>query len=147
MGDFDIDLIKYESSELVNSFLDTLSSSFISPQIILPTRISSSSTLTDDIFCNLTHTTKSISGNLTSTVSDHLPQFLILPEFFSNAPPENTTSTHMNEKYLTKKIIFNSQNWDNILVLDEQNINETIDNYLRNLNNLLEKTCTFEKNE
>ena len=44
LGDFNTDLLKHESSELVNSFLDTLSSNFLSPQIILPTKTSSSST-------------------------------------------------------------------------------------------------------
>ena len=43
--DFNIDLLKYESSELVNSFLDTLPSNFLSPQIISPVRISSLSAL------------------------------------------------------------------------------------------------------
>ena len=74
--------------KLANNFLDTGSLDFLSPQIILPTRIASLSALIDNgnLFCNLTHTTKSISGNLTSTVSECLPQFLILPEFFHNAP-------------------------------------------------------------
>ena len=49
LGDFNIDLLKYESSELINSFHDTLSSDFLSPQINLPTRISSSSTLIDNL--------------------------------------------------------------------------------------------------
>ena len=31
LGDFNIDLLKYESSQIVNSFLDTLSSNFVSP--------------------------------------------------------------------------------------------------------------------
>ena len=35
LGDFNIDLLKSESSELDSSFLDTLSSNFLSPQIIL----------------------------------------------------------------------------------------------------------------
>ena len=34
---------------------------------------------------------------------------------------------------------FNSQDWDNILVLDKQNVSETIENYLQNPDNLLEK--------
>ena len=59
----------------------------IPAQKILPIRISFSSTLKDNIFCNLTHITKSVSDKLTSTVSDHLPQFLILPELFNNALP------------------------------------------------------------
>ena len=32
-----------------------------------------------------------ISGNLTSTISDHLPQFLIATKFFSNAPNKKET--------------------------------------------------------
>ena len=65
LSDFNIDLRKYESSELVNSFLDILTSNnFLSSQITLPTRISSLSYLIDNIFYNLTHTIKSTSGNL-----------------------------------------------------------------------------------
>ena len=87
MGDFNIDLLKYKSSELVYSFLDVLYSYFLSPKTILSTGISLWSTLIDNIFCNITHTRKSISGNLTSTELDLLPQFVILPEVFGNAPP------------------------------------------------------------
>ena len=69
-----IDILLYEPSELVRNFLDTLSSNFLSPQIILPIRISFSSTLTDNIFCNLTltHATKSIFDKLTFSASDQL---------------------------------------------------------------------------
>ena len=38
LGDFNTDLLKYESSELVNSFLGILPSNFLSPQKILPTQ-------------------------------------------------------------------------------------------------------------
>ena len=107
LSDFNIGLLKYESPELVSSFLDILFSNFLSPQIILPTRISFSPTLIDNtfcnIFCNLTPTTKSMFGNLTYTVTGHLPQFLILPECFSNAPPSKHKSTHMTGKNLMKK--------------------------------------------
>ena len=106
LSDCNIDLPKYESSEFLNGFLDTLSSSFLSPKIILSTRISFAST-PNKIFCNLTHTTKSISGNLRSTVSDHIPQFQILPELFSNKPPsEYNIYTHGWKKVDEEKFIF-----------------------------------------
>ena len=106
LGDCNIDLPKYESSEFLNGFLDTLSSSFLSPKIILSTRISSASTL-NKIFCNLTRTTKSISGNLRSTVSDHIPQFQILPELFSIEPSlEYNIYTHGWKKVDEEKFIF-----------------------------------------
>ena len=34
-----------------------------------------------------------ISGNLTATMSDHLPQFITLPNIFSN-PPSNKSNTY-----------------------------------------------------
>ena len=94
------------------------------------------------LFCSFTVTIKSISGNLTSTVSDHLPQFLILPEFFSNAPlSKYNIYSHNWKKFDEEKSVFefNGQDWHNILFLDKENINEKIDHYLQNLNNLLEK--------
>ena len=40
---------------------------------------------------------------------------------------------------------FDSQDWDNILVSDRENVSETIDNYLQNLNNLLQKHAPLKK--
>ena len=54
------------------------------PYILHPTRITGhSKTLIDNIFSN--HMSKkAICGNLTYTISDHLPQFLIIPSIFSD---------------------------------------------------------------
>ena len=51
------------------------------------------------------------------------------------------------EKFDKEKFIFesDSQNWNNILVLDKENVNETNDNYLQNLSNLLEKQAPLKK--
>ena len=50
LGDFNIDLLKYEISDSISNFIDTLSSSnFLLPLIFLPTRISRTSTLIDNI--------------------------------------------------------------------------------------------------
>ena len=54
LGDFNVDLLKYEISDSINNFIDTLSSNFLLPLIFLPTRISKTSTLIDNIFSNLT---------------------------------------------------------------------------------------------
>ena len=51
-----------------------------------PTRIiSHSNTLIDNIFSNIIDPDV-ISGNLTATISDHLPQFSIILNMFSNFP-------------------------------------------------------------
>ena len=53
LGDFDIDLLDYEISDSINNFIDTLSSNDFSP-LLLPTKISKTLTLDDNIFSNST---------------------------------------------------------------------------------------------
>ena len=77
LGDFNIDLLKYELSDSINNFIDTLTSNFLLPLILLPTRISKTSTLIHSIFSNSTSLEETESGNVTSTFSDHLPQFFL----------------------------------------------------------------------
>ena len=106
------------------------------------------STLLSNIFYNPTHTTKSIFGNLTSTVSDHLPQFVFLPEFLIKAPQSRYDIYTYDLKEINEEkfiLEFNIQDWGNILVLDRENVNETIDHYLQNLNNLLERHAALRK--
>ena len=83
--DFNIDLLNFDTSKYVSTFLDDLASNSLQPQILLPTRISSNSkTLIYNIFCNIPNplVKSAMSGNISSSISDHLPQFFILPEFF-----------------------------------------------------------------
>ena len=65
-------------------FLDSLASNSFLPYILQPTRLTShSKTLIDNIFSNvISH--EVTSGNITATISDHLPQFLFVPNVFSN---------------------------------------------------------------
>ena len=86
LGNFNVDLLKNEHHKATNEFLDSLSSNMVLPYIIQPTRISShSKSIIDNIFSNYI-SQEIISRNLTSTTSDHLPQFLIALHIFSNAP-------------------------------------------------------------
>ena len=83
LGDFNLDLLKFESHPGTNDFLNTLVSSYFQPQILQPTRITDhSATLIDNIFFNsLEHFT--ISGNLIYDLTDHLPNFLIVSKLSS----------------------------------------------------------------
>ena len=65
LGDFNIDLLKYEISDSVNNFIDTLSSNFLLPYIFQPTRISKSTLI--DIFSKSTSLEEIESGNVTLT--------------------------------------------------------------------------------
>ena len=86
LGDFNVNLSKYEQHSPTNEFLDSLASSMFLPHVIQPTRVTSNSkSIIDNIVTNII-STDIISGNLTATISDHLPQFLIAPEIFRNSP-------------------------------------------------------------
>ena len=90
LGDFNIDLLNFDTSEQIITFLYDLNSNSLQLQILLPNRISKNSeTLIDNVFCNiLSPLIKStISGNISSIMSDHLPHFFTIPDFSSNSPP------------------------------------------------------------
>ena len=75
LGDFDINLLNYNDHQPTNDFLDSLASNSFIPYILHPTRITSpSKTLTDIMFSYFT-SPEIISGNMTATISDHLPPF------------------------------------------------------------------------
>lgn len=78
MGDWNINLFNFQSHPPTEEFINTLGAYYFQPHIIKPTRITDySATLIDVIFFNsIEHST--ISGNLLSDLSDHLPNFLII---------------------------------------------------------------------
>ena len=89
LGDFNIDLLNYDQHSLTNEFLDSLSSHKLLPHIVQPTRIrNNSKALIDNIYSNVI-TPSNISDNITATISDHLPQFLIALDIFSNHHLQN----------------------------------------------------------
>ena len=83
------------------------------PHIIQPTRVTSTSiTAIDNIFSNII-SANIISGNLTATISDHVPQFLIAPEIFRNTPSKKSNNSERD---------WNNFNQEN-LILDYFSVN------------------------
>ena len=76
MGDFNVDLLKYEVSSKTRDFLNTVTSYGFLPHILQPTRIADhSSTVIDNIYGN-NFEQESISGNILIKFADHFSQFL-----------------------------------------------------------------------
>ena len=81
MGDFNINLLAYDSCKYSAEFHDMLSSHSFQPLILQPTRVTSrSQTLIDNIFSNNTRY-QSKSGNITTSISDHFAQFSVLENY------------------------------------------------------------------
>ena len=78
LGEFNANLLKYDTETGISNFLDLMYSSFLLPHIASPTRTTAvSATLTDNTFtsnCNSPYT----SGNLVIILSDHHAQLLIM---------------------------------------------------------------------
>ena len=78
MGDFNINLLNYESHGETNDFINTMISYYLLPHILPPTRVTDhSATVIDNIFSNST-SYETTSGNIITQMSDHFSQFLIL---------------------------------------------------------------------
>ena len=78
IGDFNINLLSYESHGETNDFINNIISHYLLPPILYPTRVTDHfATVIDNIFSNNT-SYETTNGNIITQISDHFPQFLIL---------------------------------------------------------------------
>ena len=146
VGDFNIDLLKYDRDNHANEFYNTMTSNFYSPFILQPTR-PISKTLIDNIFLN-TLEYKSTSGNITIQLSDHLFQFVILEGFFKDLPIPKLNIYQRNFKYFNEREFqetLNGINWDNILSLNASDPNLSMNNFYNQINILLDEVAPYKK--
>ena len=79
MGDFNIDLLRYNEDHNSTDFLDQIHSCSLIPRITFPICLTPrSKSLIDNIFSTDT-ANEVIAGNRLTTLSDHLAQFLLFP--------------------------------------------------------------------
>ena len=147
LGDFNVDLMKYDNQHSTNEVLESLSSHLFLPHITQPTRIrDTSKKLIDNIFSN-TLIENTISGNLTATVSDHLPQFIILPNIFSN-PPSNKSNIYERDwcNFVQENFILDyfSVDW-NSLINNDKDVNLSFNNFLKRINAILDNHAPLRK--
>ena len=148
LGDFNINLLNYNVHNPTNGLLDSLASNSFLPYILQPTRITSPSKIqVNNIFTNII-LPDSISGNLTATISDHLPQFLIVPNIFSE-PPSNKSSIYERDwsNFDQENFILDyfSIDWNETLKIEEQNIDYSTEIILNKINDLLDNFEPFKK--
>ena len=148
LNDFNINLLNYIAHNPANEFLDTLASNSFLSYILQPTRIiRHSETLIYNIFANVI-LLDSISGNLIATISDHLPQFLIVLNIFSN-PPSNKSNIYERDwsNFDQENFILDyfSIDWNETLKIEEQNINYSTEIFLNKINELLDNFAPFKK--
>ena len=114
MGDFNINLLNHRTHKPTEYFFNNMLNQCLFPYIIQPTRFTGEThTLIDNIFYNDV-SNQCISGNFIPHVTDHLPNFLIIP--YEHIPPD---------KYKQKKrdfSLFNLQDFrSDIVNIDLEN--------------------------
>ena len=141
LGDFNINLLDYDIHPPTNEFLDSLSSHYFLPHILQPSRVTTNSkTLTDNIFGkNIIYTIgymavpNIISGNLTASISDHLPQFLVTPNIFFNASyPKSNIYERDWSRFDQENFVLDyfSVEWDNVLISPNTNTEKSYKTFL-----------------
>ena len=148
LGDFNVNLMNSPYDIQTGHFFDILTSNLMVPYITLPTRITTSSTtLIDNIFSNSLNSRDGVSGNLTSKMSDHYAQFLIIA---SNC--HKVSSKHNQYKRDTKN--FDRDNFildlldidiGNNIDIDKEEPNQSFNLLENELNKLLDKYMPLKK--
>ena len=136
--------MNYNEHNQTNEFLDSLASNSFIPLILQPNRITNhSNTLIDNIFSNVTDS-DIISGNLTTTISDHLPRFAIIPNIFGNMSGNKSNIYERDwSKFDRENFILDyfSVEWEDLLKIDELNIYNSTKIYLHKIN-VVRYLCT-----
>ena len=141
-GNFNIDLLKYDSSNKHRDFLNMMTSSgFLPPHIIHPTRITDyTSTIIDNIYSN-NFEDNSTGGNILIQFADHLSQFLCIDKYVERRKPidifKRNYSNFDENKFIDDIAI---QDWNS-----NNNTNIYFDNFLTTLENCLEKHAPMKK--
>ena len=149
LGDFNIDLLKSEMVKEISDYIDITSQFNLLPHIILPTRVTeSTSTVIDNIYFNSAKW-DTLSGNIINSISDHFPQFLVLnnlstaiPSHVSNDIFARDWKKFNHDAFLTE---LHDTNWDVILHLDADDPNISFDNFYNSINNLVDKYAPLKK--
>ena len=148
LGDFNVDLLKHDKHAGTNEFIDSFSSYMYLPYILHPTRVTShSQTIIDNILSDYV-SKEAMSGNLTSTISDHLPQVLFIPCMFSDNPATKSNIFERSWKNFNQAefiMDYFDKDWSNILNFKHGNVNVSMENFVNNMNDLLDKHAPFKK--
>lgn len=120
-GDFNINLLKLNSTPTIGEYFDMFTNCSFFPKITMPTRLSiKHGTLIDNIFCKLTENTHNTpSGILMKKFSDHQPYFTFLDNSVQNNTAPKVITITQNDPLSTQKFIDELKNNAKILNMNQ----------------------------
>ena len=143
MGDFNINILNCNTDRDTSCFIDTIYSNFFYPTISIPTRITSTSKrLIDNILYN--NITKSISaGNIVTSISDHLMQYIFILGEISEKPNNNKIFKIKDTAENLKKSQFalDKIDWRRTLDIGNKETNNSFQIFLQTIEKQHDKFC------
>ena len=88
------------------------------------------------------------SGNITATISDHLPQFLFVPNVFSNPSCQKSNIYERDwSKFVQQNFVLDyfDKDWSDVLQLDQQDVNLSISSFLDEMNSILDEHAPLKR--
>ena len=144
-GDFNIDLLKYDTNSKYSDFLNTMTSSGYLPHILQPTRIAEySSTVIDNIYGN-NFEQDSQSGNILIKFAAHFLQFLSINKEVTKVKQNNIYKRNFhefNEESFLDDISI--QNWS---AKNHIGTNPKIDDFLWRLEGCIDRHAPLKKTD
>ena len=131
-------MLKYNEDQSTNKYLGSLALNSLIPNTLQPTSLTShSNTFIGNIFVNV-FSSEAVFRNITATISDHLPQFLFIPNVLSNPLCNKSNTLERDWSKSNKENFILESNWCEILQLDKHNVNLSMDVYLDHINAILD---------
>ena len=121
LGDFNINLLNYNIHHS-KTLIGNIFSNFVSPEII--------------------------SGNITATISDYLPQFSFVPNILSNPSTKKSNYYEIESFNLNKKTLYLTiliKIGLDLLQIDEQNVNLSMSSFLNSIDSILVVHASLKK--
>ena len=146
MGDFNLCLLKSETSEICHNFLLSLQSCYLIPTIHKPTRVrANSASLIDNILVNIPDHV-AVSGNIISDTSDHFSQFCILRSSRDNIKPVQKKIrdfTRFNETSFLEDLTL--INWNSIAEKENEDIDKIFSTFYNSYNKIVNKHAPLKQ--
>ena len=147
LEDFNVDLLHYESNNPTREFLDLMFSASLTPQVTIPSCLTVRLiTLIDNVFTNSVEE-HSTSRNPECCISDYLAQFLIFPNQ-RVLQQNNHTKYERSYKNLDNNKFKNelqSIDWTTALCINNNDVNQSLENFLNISNSLLDKYAPLKQ--
>ena len=143
-GDFNIDLLKYNSISKHQEFYNLMTANGYLPQIIQPTRITETTmTIIENIYTN-TFNNNIISGNLFIEIADHLVQFVSVNKEAHITNEQNSykrSYENWNEQSFLDDLSI--QNWST----NQENVNDSYKDFIWRLKGCIDRHAPLKKIE